>query len=561
MSDCLHVEGPEITKSSRVYTKIVSAQIYSSKALICRRGEVSLKAGQNRFCIVGLGSVLHEEESLCFEFLGDVPVEHCRISEIKLLDFEIDCEEACQLETLKNEEAMLREKVESLEAQKAAWKINSDFTRKSNVSLEQAADYIEALPKRLADIAGHIREENDRLARCLENQKRLQEALDKKKKMNSAGIFVDVSAAAEGTYSFELSYVERMASWKPFYELRMESLSKPLHVCMRASITQNTREDWNDIALTLFYGNIHQSNAIPVLRPQYMNFSLPGGTAMRSSVRLEPARPVGALSQASGAASENRPGVLLTEPVEAVSDIFMRYEFKGRFDVPDGLSGTVVDIARFDMDAVYIYSVIPQKADCAFLKAGVKDFQKYSLIPGRAELFIGHTYIGSTHFSCALEEDTLAISLGRERRIHTKRSLLRKYHSAARFKNTQVQNYEYEITIANEKEEAVSLKAFDQLPVSRDSEIIVEALELSGGTVNSYTGEVAWDLTLLPKERKVLRLLYAVTWPRNKVLSGEFSAPAYIPGKEENTVIFCPGCGAPVEVGTVFCLRCGSKIN
>lgn len=56
----------------------------------------------------------------------------------------------------------------------------------------------------------------------------------------------------------------------------------------------------------------------------------------------------------------------------------------------------------------------------------------------------------------------------------------------------------------------------DQIPVSQNSEIIVEKTELSKGELDPATGEVKWMLTIPPGESVKVILTYSVKYPKNK---------------------------------------------
>jgi hypothetical protein len=56
----------------------------------------------------------------------------------------------------------------------------------------------------------------------------------------------------------------------------------------------------------------------------------------------------------------------------------------------------------------------------------------------------------------------------------------------------------------------------DQIPVSSNSGITVEPVELAGGKFNTVTGEVRWDLEIKPQENRQLILTYTVKYPKDK---------------------------------------------
>jgi hypothetical protein len=64
----------------------------------------------------------------------------------------------------------------------------------------------------------------------------------------------------------------------------------------------------------------------------------------------------------------------------------------------------------------------------------------------------------------------------------------------------------------------VKLTLNDQLPVSSNSGITVEALELTGGKYKQETGEVKWDLEIKPQETRQIILTYSVKYPKDKTV-------------------------------------------
>ena len=77
--------------------------------------------------------------------------------------------------------------------------------------------------------------------------------------------------------------------------------------------------------------------------------------------------------------------------------------------------------------------------------------------------------------------------------------------------------YEYKIVVTSRKEEAVPVTVTDQIPVSDEKTITVDAVELSNGKLEAGTGLIRWDLELEPKETKTLKLAYNVAWPKDKL--------------------------------------------
>jgi hypothetical protein len=72
------------------------------------------------------------------------------------------------------------------------------------------------------------------------------------------------------------------------------------------------------------------------------------------------------------------------------------------------------------------------------------------------------------------------------------------------------------MVIKNNRKAPVQIDLEDQLPVSQNSEISVEAIELSKAEHNILTGQLKWKLSLAPDETKKILLTFSVKYPRNK---------------------------------------------
>jgi len=74
----------------------------------------------------------------------------------------------------------------------------------------------------------------------------------------------------------------------------------------------------------------------------------------------------------------------------------------------------------------------------------------------------------------------------------------------------------WEITIRNNKKQAIDLRIEDQLPVSMNKSIEVEMLDCSGGKNNKETGLITWKIKMAPSAEKKLRLSYAIKYPKDQ---------------------------------------------
>jgi hypothetical protein len=179
----------------------------------------------------------------------------------------------------------------------------------------------------------------------------------------------------------------------------------------------------------------------------------------------------------------------------------------------------LIDLKVYQIPATYQYSAIPKLEKDAFLLAQISDWSKYSLLEGESNLYFEDGFVGKSILDATSLQDTLAISMGRDRSIVIERKKNEEF-SQKRFIGSNItESRQYEILIRNNKSQPVSIKVTDQIPISVNSDIQVEAKELFGGTLNPQTGLIEWEVKLQPGEQKALKFGYEVKYPkREKVI-------------------------------------------
>ncbi len=152
----------------------------------------------------------------------------------------------------------------------------------------------------------------------------------------------------------------------------------------------------------------------------------------------------------------------------------------------------------------------------AFLMARITGWEELDLVEGPANVYFGGTYVGQSYINTRTVEDTLDLSLGRDQKLVVTRTKLKEFNTEKSTSSIKKETYSYEIVIKNTRKAAVQVDLRDQIPVSQNSEIIVEKTELSKGELDLSTGEVKWNLTIPPGESVKVILTYSIKYPKNK---------------------------------------------
>jgi uncharacterized protein (TIGR02231 family) len=163
---------------------------------------------------------------------------------------------------------------------------------------------------------------------------------------------------------------------------------------------------------------------------------------------------------------------------------------------------------------------IPKLDADVFLIAKISGWESLSLLPGTARIYSEGTYTGEAFIQPAVTGDTLELSLGRDKRVTVKRQRLKDQSSQRILGGNRERELAFDITIRNARKDAVNLILFDQIPVSKQKDIEVKTIELSGAKLNSETGELSWEMAIAPGQTISKRLAFRVKHPKDKTVSG-----------------------------------------
>jgi len=190
------------------------------------------------------------------------------------------------------------------------------------------------------------------------------------------------------------------------------------------------------------------------------------------------------------------------------------------YTIPSDNAQYDVTMKTESLNASYSYITVPKIDNDAFLKARISDWAQYSLLPGESNIYFKGTFVGKGFIDPTQANDTLDLSLGRDRAISVKREMLRDFCKSNLLGNKKTTSKAYEITVQNNKNKPIDLIIEDQIPVSQVGEITVEQEDLSGATQDVPTGKLTWKLTLQPGETQKRQLRFTVTYPKKINVAG-----------------------------------------
>jgi uncharacterized protein (TIGR02231 family) len=148
----------------------------------------------------------------------------------------------------------------------------------------------------------------------------------------------------------------------------------------------------------------------------------------------------------------------------------------------------------------------------------IAEWDEYNLMKGDANLYFEGTYIGKTFLNVNTVEDTLSISLGRDKNIVVTREKVKDFSSKQLLGSSKKEQRGWEINIRNKKKQNIHILLTDQFPVSGNSEIEVQQIDSGGAELDEDTGILTWKIDLEPGASKKLTFKYSVRYPKKEII-------------------------------------------
>lgn len=113
--------------------------------------------------------------------------------------------------------------------------------------------------------------ELNRQKSAIENQIK---TLTDKKEFPTGEVLVKVNAKRTGPALFEISYLVKNAGWFPSYDIRAESIEKPIQLIYKANVRQDTKVDWKNVKLKFSSADPNVSGVAPELKTYFLSYNV-----------------------------------------------------------------------------------------------------------------------------------------------------------------------------------------------------------------------------------------------------------------------------------------------
>ncbi len=266
------------TNRQKVTATLKHVTVFTNGAQVERAHSANLLAGEQVITFTGL-SPYTDVKSMQIKARGKLTVlgVNYRTIHPDSLQRIKQLREAEKLVKLTDEkERELKAQLEVVNAQLELVKTNCSTGSRTAVTplanIKELNNYYAQETLELKKKAIAIDQELAKLADIREKQEKTVDSIAhlKLKSIIEADLKLQVPQA--GKVEFDLTYYVKNAGWYPTYDLRSDGLGQPLQLSYKAHMFQKTKEEWNNIPVTLSSANPSLSNIAPELRTYWLNF-------------------------------------------------------------------------------------------------------------------------------------------------------------------------------------------------------------------------------------------------------------------------------------------------
>jgi uncharacterized protein (TIGR02231 family) len=507
-----------------IKAEIKHVTVFSDRAQIEHETSVSIPEGKTILKLSGLSPFI-DTQSIQVKGFGEFTILSVNLQNNYLQNLE----DSPEVKSIRSQIDVLRIKVEDEKAAISVLKEKGSFltankailVKETAFSIEQFKNLMELYTNSMDMVTMTILKK-ERVIKDYEKQidvlqKQVSEKLGRQQ-LPSGEISVAVTSEKQVSGKLAFSYVVSNAGWYPSYDIRVDDIKNPVAIFYKANVFQNSGVAWKDVKLSFSNATPWVAGDVPVLYPWFVDYYFPAPVIQRKAAGVNRSEMPVMMEMAvsdkkmEAEAKESVP----IEVQKQTGETTIIFDIAIPYSIPSDGKIQTVEIQRLTAPSDYKYVTLPKLSQVAYLTANITDWAKLSLQSGEATLYFENTFVGKSYLNVNQLKDTLTISLGTDNSILVKREKRKDFTSTRVIGSNKTETYSFLLTVRNNKSNSIKIILNDQIPLSSNSGITIEPVELSGGVHNTQTGEIKWDLEIKPQETKEVILTYSVKYPKDK---------------------------------------------
>ncbi|MBD3405723.1 MAG: mucoidy inhibitor MuiA family protein [Candidatus Lokiarchaeota archaeon] len=530
--------------SKEFKTDISNVTVFRDGARITRSGSMKLEPGEQTLLVSGITQDAHEDS---FRVKGkgkailkgiDVKKEYVKQednSEIEKLTKEIEKLEK-KKEQVTDDLNFQRARQDRLIA--ISKQFASEFGKwyaAGEAKIDNLTNMDETTVKLLTDTKKRIRELTEEIKDLDDQLQVLHSKISDIRSLSRVRVFHEVKILVdvkETTKLFlEVSYQLNTAGWNPTYDIDIGE--EKANVKRIALVRNSSREDWNDIELTVSTASARPVSAVKP-KPYYIDtfkaeisdfFAGPGGRG-------------GGVGY-GGLATEADDDYMDSEEEEMMIDE-KKEAFEPpttmaerRADVRESLSGTVMyevpgEISISSDDETHPVTLTEEDFESrrlhfwnayAMTEVVAQDEITNSdavLLPGKVKVYAQGDFLGETTLDMKSPREKFRLGTRVAYDVKAEKKLLDKETEKAGFtRGKNKRQYKYKIEIKSFANKPIDIKIVDRIPHSDSEKISIEAPPPSIPYKKFELGVIEWEIQVEPEKEKTIEYEYSVEWEKD----------------------------------------------
>ncbi len=540
--------APSHAADIKAVSSIAGVTVFPNGAEITRTADVSAPAGSSVLIIQDLPANIDTESvRVEGEMTGGVEINSVDANQIFIkkpgMPEIADASERKRLEdeiqALRDERTALDGVIEAANAQKALAQNLAKLPLSASPSQQPAPfpdwnSMFDLIGGRLGEtqkliLASQIKQRQIDL-KIKELEDRLNREPPEETERTEVRVFIEAAAAASG--KMRIRYRSANAGWSPAYDARLATGEKDgqasLALTRRATVSQETGEDWENVALMLSTARPGGSTAAPDIRPSQIDFRPDYVPAPKAIQRSAPSTAPEANTifgadrkpDKEAAAGLSAPRAPITEVAAVIENSTYQAVFRipANVSIKTGSGDKKVVISTETIKPTVKIISVPKQSTTAFLNANFTYKGEAALLPGETALYRDNVYVGAGQLPLIASGQEFNLGFGADDAVKVNRiSVKREKGETGLLTSSNVDEQHFSITVKNLHAKPASIMILDQMPYSEDEKIVVEMLPVTTQPVETNhddkRGVLAWEMDVKPGEEKVIFLSYQITWP------------------------------------------------
>jgi uncharacterized protein (TIGR02231 family) len=549
---------------------VSAVTVYQNRAKVERSSMVKIPKGAHTVLIENLPTDLDVNSiRVAGEAIADVLIGTVK-SEIKYTPHLTSERE----KILQTQITKLQNDVKKLNAEKSALSTSQQFLQKlgeqarlrsgedmAEMSLN-SAEWLTAaqtIHKGMSDILSKKLDIDIKVKGVNDEIRALQQELNKSRggQKSTYSVSVAVEADAATDLALDLSYFTYNATWQPLYDARLNKVddgATSLELVQYGAVSQNTGEDWEDVALTLSTAQPNRNARLGALQSRWIDmYDLAMGKRMnernefanRAAMAVEHSRIP--MPQASGMAdaemaiedplSQWRKSEAMGAPKIAKARVrsaaiqsngfTVEYSLPGKLDVKSDGSETKLRVGSADVTHKLKTVIRPQLSQAAYFIADMTASEDAPLLGGRVALYRDDAFIGNAQMPFVAAGKSHELSYGLNDNVQVAFKTLKDKSEEAGYISDNTRQKQMVAELENVSNETFDIALEMARPVSKNDDLSVTVQK--DFTTKGYQddwenvkGIMHWDGKLVPKTKAEYKLGYEITWPKGYQITGRY---------------------------------------